>query len=69
MDPSDRRIRRSWWIFFGAFLLLSAIVLLDALSPDASFADLVDQPDAFEDLDVVVELLGGFAQCIGQLGA
>jgi diguanylate cyclase (GGDEF)-like protein len=39
MDPSDRRIRRSWWIFFGAFLLLSAIVLLDALSPDASFAD------------------------------
>ena len=39
MDPSDRRIRRSWWIFFGAFLLLSAIVLLQALSADASFAD------------------------------
>jgi diguanylate cyclase (GGDEF)-like protein len=39
MDPSDRRIRRSWWIFFGAFLLLTAIVLLDALSPDASFTD------------------------------
>ncbi len=32
MDPSDRRIRRSWWIFSGAFLLLAAIVLLQALS-------------------------------------
>jgi len=39
MDPSDRRIRRSWWIFFGAFLLLSAIVLLDAVSADASLLD------------------------------
>ena len=38
-DPSDLRIRRSWWIFFGAFLLLAAIVLLDALAPDASIAD------------------------------
>jgi len=39
MDPSDRRIRRSWRIFFGAFLLLSAIVLLDAVSADASLLD------------------------------
>jgi diguanylate cyclase (GGDEF)-like protein len=39
MDPTDRRIRRSWWIFSGAFLLLAAIVLVDAVSADASFAD------------------------------
>jgi diguanylate cyclase (GGDEF)-like protein len=38
-DPSDLRIRRSWWIFFGAFLLLAAIVLSDALAPDATLAD------------------------------
>jgi diguanylate cyclase (GGDEF)-like protein len=39
MDPSDRRIRRSWWIFSGAFLLLASVVLLGALAPDASLAD------------------------------
>ncbi|HET8786794.1 MAG TPA: hypothetical protein VFM38_14230, partial [Candidatus Limnocylindrales bacterium] len=37
-DPSDLRIRRSWWIFFGAFLLLAAIVLADAVAPDATLA-------------------------------
>ena len=41
MDPTDRRIRRSWWTFSGAFLLLVAIVLFDAVAPDASFADRV----------------------------
>ena len=39
MDPSDPRIRRSWWTFFGAFLLLSALVLVGAVAPDASVAD------------------------------
>ena len=39
MDPTDRRIRRSWWIFSGAFLLLAAIVLFDAVAPGASFGD------------------------------
>jgi diguanylate cyclase (GGDEF)-like protein len=39
MDPSDRRIRRSWWIFSGAFLLLASVVLLGALAPDASLTD------------------------------
>jgi diguanylate cyclase (GGDEF)-like protein len=41
MDPSDRRIRRSWWTLSGAFLLLTAIVLSDALAPDASLGDRV----------------------------
>ena len=39
LDPSDRRIRRSWWIFSGAFLLVALVVLLHALAPDASLAD------------------------------
>jgi diguanylate cyclase (GGDEF)-like protein len=39
LDPSDRRIRRSWWIFSGAFLLLATVVLWHALAPDASLAD------------------------------
>ena len=38
-DPSDLRIRRSWWTFSGAFLLLAGIVLFDAIAADASFAD------------------------------
>jgi diguanylate cyclase (GGDEF)-like protein len=39
MDPSDRRIRRSWWTFSGAFLLLTAILLSSALRPGASLVD------------------------------
>ena len=39
MDPSDRRIRRSWWTFSGAFLLLTAILLSSALRPGASLLD------------------------------
>jgi diguanylate cyclase (GGDEF)-like protein len=39
MDPSDRRIRRSWWMFSGAFLLLASVALLGALAPDASLTD------------------------------
>jgi diguanylate cyclase (GGDEF)-like protein len=35
-DPSDRRIRRSWWIFSGAFLLIVLVAVARALgSPDA----------------------------------
>jgi diguanylate cyclase (GGDEF)-like protein len=41
VDPSDRRIRRSWWTFSGAFILLAVIVLLRALAPEASLADRV----------------------------
>ena len=39
MDPSDRRIRRSWWTFSGAFLILTAILLSSALRPGASLVD------------------------------
>jgi diguanylate cyclase (GGDEF)-like protein len=39
LDPSDRRIRRSWWTFSGAFLLLTAILLSSALRPGASLVD------------------------------
>lgn len=41
MDPSDRRIRRSWWTFSGAFLLLATVVLGRALAPEATLADRV----------------------------
>jgi two-component system cell cycle response regulator len=41
MDPADRRIRRSWWTFSGAFLLLASLVLLGALAPDATAVDRV----------------------------
>jgi diguanylate cyclase (GGDEF)-like protein len=39
MDPADRRIRRSWWIFSGAFLVLATLILVGALTPDASLVD------------------------------
>jgi diguanylate cyclase (GGDEF)-like protein len=39
LDPSDRRIRRSWWIFSGAFLLIALIVLSHAVAPDATLVD------------------------------
>ena len=39
MDRADRRIRRAWWTFSGAFLLLTAILLFGALRPDASLVD------------------------------
>jgi diguanylate cyclase (GGDEF)-like protein len=38
-DPSDRRIRRSWWTFTGAFLLVAVIALLHAVAPGASLGD------------------------------
>jgi diguanylate cyclase (GGDEF)-like protein len=39
VDPSDRRIRRSWWTFSIAFLVVTALALLRALDPAATFAD------------------------------
>ena len=41
MDPSDRRIRRSWWTFSLAFILVTAAVLLRAVAPEATPADRV----------------------------
>ena len=38
-DVSDRRIRRSWWVFSGSFLALGAIVLLRLGTEGASFLD------------------------------
>jgi diguanylate cyclase (GGDEF)-like protein len=53
MDPSDRRIRRSWWTFSGAFLLLTFLVLLGVLAPGASVVDVL--------LLLVVLVAGGAA--------
>jgi diguanylate cyclase (GGDEF)-like protein len=53
MDPSDRRIRRSWWTFSGAFLLLAFLVLLGVLAPGASVVDVL--------LLLVVLVAGGAA--------
>jgi diguanylate cyclase (GGDEF)-like protein len=39
VDPSDRRIRRSWWVFSGAFVLVAAIAVLQAVAPEASLGD------------------------------
>ena len=39
MDPSDRRIRRSWWTFSIAFLTVVLIVLVRALDPAATVGD------------------------------
>ena len=55
MDPSDRRISRSWWTFSVAFLLVAAVVLLRALAVDATLADR---------LLLVVVLVAGFAAFI-----
>ena len=41
MDPSDRRIRRSWWTFSFAFVLVVVTALLRAIAPDATLADRV----------------------------
>ncbi len=41
MDPSDRRIRRSWWTFSLAFVLVVVAALLRAIAPDATLADRV----------------------------
>jgi diguanylate cyclase (GGDEF)-like protein len=35
----DRRIRRSWWTFSVAFLVVAVVALLRAVAPDAGFAD------------------------------
>jgi diguanylate cyclase (GGDEF)-like protein len=37
----DRRIRRSWWTFSLAFLVLATVALLRAVAPDAGFGDRV----------------------------
>ena len=37
----DRRIRRSWWTFSGAFLVVAVVALLRAVSADATFIDRV----------------------------
>jgi diguanylate cyclase (GGDEF)-like protein len=39
MDPSDRRIRRSWWTLSGAFLLVAVVVLLRAFASGSTLAD------------------------------
>lgn len=39
MDPSDRRIRRSWWTFSLAYLLVVIAALLRAVGPEATLAD------------------------------
>ncbi len=39
MDPSDRRIRRSWWTFSLAFVLVVLAAVLRALGPEATLAD------------------------------
>jgi diguanylate cyclase (GGDEF)-like protein len=39
VDPSDRRIRRSWWTFSIAFLSVALIALLHALDPGAGLGD------------------------------
>lgn len=38
-DASDRRIRRSWWVFSGSFVALGAIVLLRLGAEGASVLD------------------------------
>jgi diguanylate cyclase (GGDEF)-like protein len=39
VDPSDRRIRRSWWTFSIAFLIVTLLALARAVDPGATFAD------------------------------
>ena len=39
VDPSDRRIRRSWWIFSLAFLFVALLAVVHALDPAATLAD------------------------------
>jgi diguanylate cyclase (GGDEF)-like protein len=39
VDPSDRRIRRSWWTFSIAFLIVTLFALVRAVAPSATFAD------------------------------
>ena len=39
MDPSDRRIRRSWWTFSIAFLIVTLFALARAVEPSATLAD------------------------------
>ncbi len=39
VDPSDRRIRRSWWTFSIAFLIVALIALVHALDAAATFGD------------------------------
>ena len=41
VDPSDRRIRRSWWTFSLAYLLVVIAALLRAVGPEATLADRV----------------------------
>ncbi len=39
MDPSDLRIRRSWWTFSVAFLVVAVLALLRATAADATLGD------------------------------
>jgi diguanylate cyclase (GGDEF)-like protein len=41
VDPSDRRIRRSWWTFSLAFVLVVVAAVLHATAPDATLGDRV----------------------------
>jgi diguanylate cyclase (GGDEF)-like protein len=38
-DPSDRRIRRSWWLFSGAFLIVVLVTVANALGGGANAID------------------------------
>jgi len=52
VDPSDRRIRRSWWTFSLALLAVALLTLARALDPAATLSDR---------LVLVVILIAGFA--------
>lgn len=41
MDPSDRRIRRSWWTFSLALILVTVFAVLRAVAPETTVADRV----------------------------
>lgn len=65
VDPSDRRIRRSWWTFSLALLAVALLALARALDPAATLSDR---------LVLVVILLAGLAaiahgSAVGELDA
>jgi eukaryotic-like serine/threonine-protein kinase len=54
-DPSDRRIRRSWWAFAVAYLLLILIVLARVIAPGA---------DPLDWIALALVLVGGIAAVV-----
>ena len=65
VDPSDRRIRRSWWVFASAFLVVVLAAVRSVLGPGADVFDWL--------LLVVVVVAGGaalvHASAVGALDA